>query len=96
MVRWIPLGAITDPALGTILLGSGVVGILYALLFGWMRAAWNQFPIYAIILATGVSVMSLGLGLADPAVWNLYGVDSGPVFFAAVGLGFVVIIIGLA
>lgn len=96
MVRWIPLGAIVAPMLGTLLLGIGAAGIFYALLFGLMRAQWKQLPLYVVILATGVFAMGLGIGMVDPAIWNQYGDDSAPVFVTAVGLGFAVIIAGLA
>ncbi len=96
MVRWIPLGVIAEPTLGTLLLGSGAAGIFYALLFGLMRAQWKQAPLYVAILATGVFAMGLGIGMVDPAIWNQYGGDSAPVFVAAVGLGFAIIIAGLA
>lgn len=94
-VRWLPLGEITAPIPGMLLQAVGAVGILYATLFGLMRAQWIQLPAYVAIIATGMFAMGLGAGLRDPSVWNQYG-DSAPVFVVLVGLGLAIMVVGLA
>ncbi len=85
LVRWLPLGEITLQGIGLIIQLLGVVAILYAIVAGVKRAQLKLLPAYACMIATGFFAIVLGVGLADPAVWNQYRKLS---YFFIVSLGF--------
>jgi len=92
-VRWLPLGEIALPDLGLIIQGLGVVAMLYAIMAGLMRAQRKTLPAYAAIVATGLFVTALGVGLADPAVWNQYE-NQAHFFIVFLGPGLAVLTVG--
>lgn len=85
VVRWLPLGETSLPALGLIIQGMGVAAMLYAILAGVKRAQLKMLPAYAAIFATGLFVTTLGTGLSDPAAWSRHG---NLAYFFIVSLGF--------
>jgi multicomponent K+:H+ antiporter subunit D len=91
IVRWLPLGVITAPIFGMLLLGIGGAGIFYGLLSGLTGTQRNQVPVCIGMVATGIFAMFLGAGVARPYLWNQYG-TLVPVFVAATGLGLTVAI----
>jgi len=91
MVRWLPLGEITSPKLGLIIQGIGVAAMLYAILTGLIRAQLQLLPAYAVIIATGLFVTTLGTGLADPATWARYG-NWAHVYIVFLGFGLAVLV----
>lgn len=90
LMRWLPPGTINDPVIGALLLASGAGGILYAVTGGLRQTRWQRAPFYPATLATGVAVMSLGIGLVDPALWDQYGALV-PAMVATIGLGLMII-----
>lgn len=86
VMRWLPLGEITAPIMGTLLQTMGAAAVLYEVLFGLVWARRNMLSASVAIIAMGVFVMGLGAGMVDPAAWNQYR-DLVPVFVVAVGLG---------
>ncbi len=92
IVRWLPLGEIASPDLGLIMQGMGVAAVLYAILAGLIRAQMRRLPAYAAIIATGLFVTALGVGLADPVVWSWYE-NQAYLFIAALGFGLAALVI---
>jgi formate hydrogenlyase subunit 3/multisubunit Na+/H+ antiporter MnhD subunit len=90
LLRWIPLGTVNDPVLGKLLLATGAGGVVYALAGGLRQPRWQRFPLYLAMLATGATVMGLGIGLVDPATWHRYGALT-PVIITTIGLGLMII-----
>jgi formate hydrogenlyase subunit 3/multisubunit Na+/H+ antiporter MnhD subunit len=90
-LRWLPLGEITLPGMGSIIQLLGMAGILYAIAAGVKRAQLKLLPAYAVMIATGFFAVFLGAWLADPAVWNQYG-NMAYLFIVSLGLGVVVVV----
>ncbi len=91
IVRWLPLGEITTPVLGLSLQALGIAAILYAFFAGLKRIQLKVLPAYAVILATGLFAIAVGMGLADPAAWKRYG-NLVYFFIAYLGFGMAVLI----
>ncbi len=90
LVRWLPLGEVSLPALGLVIQAMGVAAMLYAILAGAKRASLTRLPAYAAIFITGLFTTVLGMGLSDPEVWNRQG---NLACFLIVSLGFGVAIL---
>ncbi len=91
VVRWLPLGEISQPAPGLIIQGLGVVAMFYAILAGVKRAQLKMLPAYATIFATGLFAVTLGVGLSDPVAWNRHG-GLAYLFIASLGFGVAVLV----
>ena len=89
-VRWLPLGEIASPDLGSIIQGLGVAAVLYAILAGLIRAQLKLLPAYVAIIATGLFAITLGAGLLDPAAWHRYG-NLAHYFIVSLGFGLAVL-----
>lgn len=91
MIRWLPLGEATATLPGTLLQGAGIATILYAAsAFLWQSRRGHGIA-YFIIATTGVVVLVLGSGLAEPLIWSGYG-NLVPIIIAGIGLGLVLTI----
>jgi multicomponent K+:H+ antiporter subunit D len=95
VMRWLPLGEVTAPRLGTLLQCLGAAAMLYAMLFLFMRVQRKQLSAYATILATGAFATGLGTSLAYPAIWEQYG-SLVPFLVASVGGGLAIVILAVA
>ncbi len=74
IVRWLPLGTVSLPLPGLILLGAGGLAMLHAILVGIRgRLRPGALPACAVIFCGGLLTAALGAGLSDAAAWNRYG-----------------------
>ncbi|MCF6235654.1 MAG: formate hydrogenlyase [Gammaproteobacteria bacterium] len=94
LVRWLPLGEIALPGLGLIIQGLGIAAVLYAILAGVKQAQIKMLPAYASIVATGLYLTALGVGLADPVMWDRYGYLAH-YFIVFLGLGLAALTAGI-
>lgn len=92
MLRWLPLGEITSPESGLLMQIFGAAAVLYAVISGLIQRQLKQLPVTAIIFATGFYISVLGTGLAEPALWKLYG-HWGTFFIACFGIGYALLAI---
>lgn len=94
LVRWLPLGEISLPMLGLIIMGAGVAAMLYAILAGVRQAQLKMLPAYAAIFATGVFTTAMGAGLGDPDAWNRYA-DFAYLLIVSLGLGVALLVVSI-
>ncbi len=87
MVRWLPLGELTSPLLGFLIQGVGGVALLYAVVAG---LKWQTISATFILFFSGLLIIMVGVGLADPAVWNSYS-HWGNIFIAIIAIGLAVL-----
>ena len=92
ILRWLPLGQITVPALGVGIQWLGIASILTVIIFALIRRQWQSLPVKAIIIANGFYMMALGTGLVDPVFWKQYELWAY-YFLASFAIGFAGLII---
>lgn len=91
-IRWLPLGEYSAPLTGGVLQGLGAGAILYAI---WLGLRQTHKIAYVIIAATGLAVMVIGAGLADPRFWEQYAMLF-PIFIAVTGWALVIATLTMA
>jgi len=86
MVRWLPLGEIASPRLALLIQGVGGVALLYAVVMGLKRPPLQTIFATLILFFSGLFIVAVGVGLADPAVWNGYS-HWGNIFIVIIAIG---------
>jgi len=71
-LHWLPIGYISSPDLGFIVQLLGVSAMLYAIIFGLIRAQLKTFPAYVLFFLSGLYTVALGAGLSNPVFWQKY------------------------
>jgi NADH:ubiquinone oxidoreductase subunit 4 (subunit M) len=86
IVRWLPLGEITLPAMAMIAQGLGAAAMVYVLLSGLIQRQLKALSAYVTIFATGLFVVGLGTVLRNPDVWTTLA-HMVPVFIFSLSIG---------
>lgn len=88
LVRWLPLGTLHDETTAIALQFVGITAMLYAALRGF-RAATR--PAWQSLFASGLIILLLGAGLADPLLWQQYGAALIYPLIAVIGIALAVL-----
>lgn len=70
-VRWLPLGEHAFGISAMIILGVGVIAVIYWMLMIFMRTSFD-WPAWISIAVTGLFIITLGVALTYPDVWRQY------------------------
>lgn len=84
-VRFLPLGEPAFQGPSAVIQIMGLAAFLYALVRMLMHAGPKILPAWLTVAATGLFVVALGTGLAQPVVWRQYEYLTHPVI-AALGI----------
>jgi formate hydrogenlyase subunit 3/multisubunit Na+/H+ antiporter MnhD subunit len=69
-LRILPLGEMTLPSWGGIMISAGLVAVFYAAIIGLMQSNPKTILAYSSISAMGIITMGVGLGLIAPENWS--------------------------
>ena len=88
LVRWLPLGTLHDEITAITLQLVGAAAMLYAAL-RWFHAATR--PAWQSLFASGLIILLVGVGLADPLLWQQHGTAVIYPLIAVIGMALVLL-----